>query len=71
MLCGLIASYIIIRRQGFLYYSGHLESIMCLSTFQNKGDGNRRNVGNLQSPCFVYFNPDGMPLQALPLAVAL
>ncbi len=70
-LCGLMPSYIIVRRQGLLWYSGHLDSVMRLSTFQNKGDGNHPNVDNLQNPCFAYYSHDGMPLQALPLAVAI
>ncbi len=44
---------------------------MRLSTFQNKGDGGRRDVGNLQNPCFCLLYSYGVPFQALPLAVAL
>ncbi len=47
ILCGLMPSYLIVRRQGLLQYSGHLKSVMRLSTFQNKGDGDRHDVGNL------------------------
>jgi hypothetical protein len=55
-LCGLMPSYIIVRRQVFLFCSGHLKLVMCLSAFQNKGDGNHRDVGNLQNPHLAYYS---------------
>ncbi len=71
ILCGLMPSYLIVRRQGLLQYSGHLKSVMCLSTFQNKGDGNRHDVGNLQNPRFCSLQSYGVSFQALPLAIAI